>query len=117
MLHKLHWLPFRSRIHFKNLLKGYKSINDMASEYMCELVSIRKFSRKLRLSIQILLQVSVSWLKSYSDGAFIVAAPTLWNTLPTYIINVSIEYLKPLPKTQLLKMHSQINNNYPLNVL
>ena len=47
----------------------------MAPEYLCELVSIRKSSRKLRSSSQIPLQVPVSRLKSYGDCAFSVAAP------------------------------------------
>ncbi|KAK2148909.1 hypothetical protein LSH36_475g01030 [Paralvinella palmiformis] len=64
ILQKLHWLPV---IHFKILLITYKSINDMSPEYLCELVSIRKSSRKLRSSSQILLQVQVSRLKSYGD--------------------------------------------------
>ena len=54
----------------------------MVPEYLCELVSIRKSSRKLRSSSQILLQVPVSRLKSYVDCAFSVAAVTLWNRLP-----------------------------------
>jgi len=44
----------------------------MAPEYLCELVSIRKSSRKLVSSSQILLQVLVSQLKSYGDCAFSV---------------------------------------------
>ena len=36
----------------------------MVPEYLCELISIRKSSRKLRSSRQILLQVPVSRLKS-----------------------------------------------------
>jgi len=47
----------------------------MAPEYRYELVSIRRSSRKLRSSSQILLQLSVSRLKSYGDCAFSVAAP------------------------------------------
>jgi len=56
-LQKLHWLPVtvRQRIHYKILLIAYKSINDMGLEYLSELVSIRKSSRKLRSSSQILL--------------------------------------------------------------
>jgi len=72
ILQKLHWLPVR-----QILLITYKSINDMVPEYLCVLVSIRKSSRKLRSSSQILLQVSVSRLKSYGDCVFSVAAPTL----------------------------------------
>jgi len=89
ILQKLHWLPVRQSIHFNILLITYQSINDMAPEYLCELVSIRKLSRKLRLSSQILLQVPVSRLKSYDDCAFSVAAPTLWNRLSADIRNVS----------------------------
>ena len=82
ILLKLHWLPVRQHIHFNILLITYKSINDMGPEYLCELMSIRKSSRKLRSSSQILLQVPVSRLKSYGDCAFSVAAPTLWIQLP-----------------------------------
>jgi len=45
----------------------------MVPEYLCELVSIRKSSRKLRSSSQIQLQMPVSRLKSYGDCAFSVA--------------------------------------------
>ena len=79
ILQTLHWLPVRQHNHFKMLLITYKSINDMAPEYLCELVSIRKSSRKLTSSSQILLQVPVLRLKSYGDCAFSVAVPTLWN--------------------------------------
>ena len=58
----------------------------MAPEYLCEQVSIRKSSRKLRSSSQILLQVPVSPLKSYGNCALSVAATTLWNKLPLDII-------------------------------
>jgi len=75
ILHKLHSLPVRRRIHFKILLITYKSINDMAPEYLSELVSIRRSSRKLRSFSQIVLQMPVSRLKSYGDCTFSVAAP------------------------------------------
>ena len=96
ILQKLHWLLVRQRIHFKILLITYKSINDMAPEYLCELVSIRKSSWKLRSSSQILLQVPVSQLKSYGDCAFSVAAPTLWNMLPANIRNASSRWSSKL---------------------
>jgi len=89
ILQKLHWLPVRQRIHFKVLLITSKSSKDMAPEYLCELVSIRKSTRKLRSSSQILLRVSVCRLMSNGDCAFSVAAPTLWNRLPANIRNAS----------------------------
>ena len=57
----------------------------MAPEYLCELVSIKKSSRKLRSSSQILLQVTVS----SDDCTFSVAAATLGNRLLADIRNAS----------------------------
>ena len=72
---------------------------------MCELMSIRKSTRKLRSSSQILLQVLVSRLKSYDDCAFSVAAPTLWNKLPANIRNASsLGNFSSLLKTHLFKV-------------
>jgi len=48
----------------------------MVSEYLCELGSIRKSSRKLRSSSQIQMQVPVFRLKSYVDLVFSIVAPT-----------------------------------------
>jgi len=77
----------------------------MASEYLCELVSIRKSSRKLRSSSQIILQVPVSRVKSYGDCAFSVAAPTLWNKLPADIRNASsLENFKSVLKTHMFRV-------------
>ena len=42
ILQKLHWLPVRQRIYFKILSINYQAINDMVTEYLCELVCIRK---------------------------------------------------------------------------
>ena len=116
ILQKLHCLPVRQRIHFKMLLLTYKSINDMAPEYLCELVSIRKSPRKLRSSSRILLQVPMSQLKSYGDCAFSVAAPTLWNKLPADIRNASsLGNFKSILKHPCSRSLSQINNYYLLN--
>ena len=90
---------------FKILLITYKSSDDMAPEYLCELVSIRKSSRKLRSASHILLQVPVSRLKSYGDCAISVAAPTLWNRLQVNIRNASsLGNFKSLLKTHLFKV-------------
>ena len=60
----------------------------------------------------------MSRLRSYGDGAFSVSAPTLWNRLPADIRNASsLEHLKSVLKTHLLKLLSQINNCYLLNLL
>ena len=40
ILQKLHWPPVREHVHIKILLITYKSIDDMASEYLCELIGM-----------------------------------------------------------------------------
>jgi len=75
ILQKLYCLFIRQRIHLTILSITYKRINDMALEHLCELVSIRQSSRKLRSSSQLQLQVPVSRLKLHGDSAFSVAAP------------------------------------------
>ena len=88
----------------------------MAPEYLCELVSIRKSSLKLRSSSQILLQVPVSQLKSYGDCVFSVATPTLWNKLPANIRNASsLENVKSILKTNLFNV--AFTDKYLLNIL
>ena len=77
----------------------------MASEYLCELVSIRKSSPKLRSSSQILLQVPVSRLKSYGYCAFSVATSTLWNRFLADIRNGSfLEVFVSVLQTHLFKV-------------
>ena len=60
---------------FKILLIATKYVDDMAPEYLCEQVSIKKSSRKLSSSSQILLQVPLSWLKLYGNCSFSVLPP------------------------------------------
>ena len=72
--------------------------NNMAPEYLCELVFMRKSSPKLRSSSQ--------WLcLSSSDCGFSIEAPTFRNRLLANIRNVSsLENLKSLLKTNLFKI-------------
>ena len=105
ILQKLHWLPVDQRIQFKDLLTTYKAVNGEASEYMCELVSLRRPSRTLRSCSQLLLDVPLSRLKSYGDCAFCVAGPRLWNGLPEEIRkSSSLENFKSSLKTYLFRV-------------
>ena len=50
---KLHWLPIRTRIHFKTFTMTYKYINDQAPEYLCNLLTVNETNdRLLRSSSQ-----------------------------------------------------------------
>ena len=71
IVQNLHWLYVRQRIHLKIVLITCIYINDMAYEYLYELLSIRKSSGKRRSASQILLHVTLSRLKSYDDCALV----------------------------------------------
>ena len=86
-LNNLHWLTVRKRITFKILLITYKALHGLASTYLSELLNIYKPSRCLRSEISSLLVVPKCRTKLYGERAFAVAAPTLWNKLPSEIKN------------------------------
>ena len=71
----------------------------MAPEYLCELVSIRMSTRKLRSSSQILVQVPVSRLKSYGDCTFSVAASSFCHQILEMrrLLNLLNPFLKNTP--------------------
>ena len=95
VLAKLHWLPIKSRIHFKILLTTYKALHGLAPAYISDLLVAKPTGRSLRSSDKGLLIIPVSKLKTKGDRAFAVAAPTLWNALPLQIKNAeSVDHLK-----------------------
>jgi len=57
ILKRLHWLPVRARIDFKILLITYKALNNLAPDYIKELVVEYKPGRSLRSSAQNLLVI------------------------------------------------------------
>lgn len=45
VLHDLHWLPVKYRIHFKILLLTFKALNGMVPAYISDLINVRKHAR------------------------------------------------------------------------
>ena len=85
VLRNLHWLPVRKRIDFKILCLTYLCINNIAPQYLKDLIPPYESSRILRSSDKLLLSLpSVdSTNKSKSGGrSFQNSAPKLWNPLP-----------------------------------
>ena len=78
----LHWLPIEQRIEYKILLTTFKSLHELAPQYITELLSPKLTPRPLRSSDANLLAIPQSRTKTYGDRAFAIAAPTLWNSLP-----------------------------------
>ena len=107
VLHDLHWLPVKYRIHFKILLLTLKALNGMAPAYISDLINVRKRARYSLLSNSsiILLHPAGKMKKTFGDRSFSVAAPTLWNALPTSLCNIdSILTFKSCLKTYLFKL-------------
>jgi len=104
IMFKLHWLPVQFRIIFKLLLIVYKALNDKTPSYVSSMLSLRKFSRSLRISDQELLTEPMAKLRTYGDRAFSTAAPRLWNKLPLSIRkSASEDIFKKNLKTYLFK--------------
>src|SRR5438552_5284495 len=80
VLKSLHWLPVTQRCMFKTALLTFKAIHCLAPSYLCELINYRA-SRDLRSRNDVLLAVP-RFTSSCASRAFIVSAPTLWNSLP-----------------------------------
>ena len=104
ILFNLHWLPINYHIMFKILLITYKAPNNLAPSYIRDLLIPYIPSRQLRSSSKNLLFIPHVNLRTYGARAFSVAAPTLWNTLPSDIKNSpSVSVFKNRLKTSLFK--------------
>ena len=82
VLMALHWLPVQSRINFKVLLLVYKALNNVAPEYISDMVQRYIPNRSLRSSGTELLEIPQYRTKTHGLAAFSVYAPSLWNKLP-----------------------------------
>ena len=82
LLRSLHWLPVKARIQFKILLITFKAIQGLALKYLCDLLTFKSSLYNVRSSGSILLSMPAVRSKTLGDRAFMVAAPTLWNSLP-----------------------------------
>ena len=102
ILKELHWLPVSQRIVFKLMLIVHKSFNNIAPIYISELLKVYTPSRNLRSSNMSLLKEPTS-KRTWGDRSFSVAAPRLWNHLPTKLKSChSKTRFKSLLKTHLI---------------
>ena len=103
ILKRLHWLPVRARIDFKILLLTFQALHNQAPDYIKDLLVAYKPSRSLRSSSHKLLVIPPTKSKT-GDTSFQVAAPKLWNSMPSTIrLASSLTCFKSLVKTFLFK--------------
>ena len=103
-LKSLHWLPVSLRIEFKILLLTFKALNDLAPDYLSDILKLRKAPHSLRSEIKLLLDVPRTRTCTYGDRAFSVCAPALWNALPDEIrFETELSVFKTKLKTHLFE--------------
>jgi hypothetical protein len=99
----LHWLPVAQRIHYKILLLTFKALNGLAPAYLQERLQTQS-DRPRRTQHQHLLRVPRARCRSFGERAFSHAAPTLWNTLPPNMRDVTcVTAFKKQLKTHLFR--------------
>ena len=90
---RLHWLPVFYRIYFKILILTFKSIHNMSPSYIRSNSSL------------ILDRTKGSILSTLGARSFYAAVPTLWNSLPANIRDItSLNIFKKNLKTYLFSL-------------
>ena len=105
VLVRLHWLPIKSRIHFKICLITFKVLHGLSPSYLFDLISVKKTRYSLRSFQAPVLNRPRTNRKTLGDRSFAAAAPTLWNALPQEIRQCqNINVFKCLLKTHLFRL-------------
>ena len=103
-----HITPILKELH---LLIVHKSFNNIAPIYISELLKVYTPSRNLRSSNMSLLKEPTS-KRTWGGRSFSVAAPRLWNHLPTKLESCqSITRFKSLLKSHLMSQFSKMMYN------
>ena len=110
LLAELHWLPVRSRIHYKILLITFKVLHGLSPKYLSDLISFQQLQLEAQQQWSFVRKTKCQTKKTMGDRAFQVAAPRLWNKLPRSARNtMNLESFKTLIKTFLFKESFQLS--------
>jgi len=88
LLRDLHWLPVRERIGFKLAVLVFRCLHGTAPPYLAnELCRVADIDarRRLRSATTSALVMPSSHRSTIGDRAFFVAAPYVWNSLPSSV--------------------------------
>ena len=108
MFRELNWLPFFKRVNYHKCVLMYKSLKNIAPDYLTErfMKVSETHNRQLRSADNDLLKVPYSRTKYY-DNSFTVSGAKLWNSLPLNIRqSPSIDSFKCRIKAHLLETNS-----------
>jgi len=92
LLQSLHWLPIRKHIRHKVATLTFKAHRMSSPPYLSSLLNDHIPSRTLRPSSTPHLIVPRTCTELAKRG-FCVAAPSLWNSLPVYVVDTNTESL------------------------
>ena len=109
MFSKLNWLPFSKRVEYNICVMVFKALNNLTPDYVSQLIVKQSdyHNRTLRSTSNDLLHIPRSH-SSYLDHSFSVKGPTLWNSLPSNIRQLSsLNTFKTSLKSYLLSQSSQ----------
>ena len=104
----LHWLLIRSRIQYKILLLVYKAFTNGSPTYLADMMTSCNPVRSTGSSHKVnLLVVPHQKSHKYSEKAFAIVGPRLWNELLTDELRRcnSVDTFKKKLKTMLFKEH------------
>lgn len=82
---RLHWLPINKRCIFKLAVITFNCIHDTGPSYLKELIVKPTPTRTLRSNKEMNLHVPKAKLKYGGERSFRVAAPKIWNSLPSSV--------------------------------
>ena len=78
-----HFLPVKARVEYKIAVLVYKCLNNLAPEYLANLVEIKDSLDSLRISSdRLLLKTPRLNSINYKNRSFTNSAPRVWNKLP-----------------------------------
>ena len=107
LLRDLHWLPIQARIEYKLSTFCHSFFSGTAPEYLSTLLHVYVPSRQLRSSSDSkLLRIPHVKTKSFGQRSFSYVAPSVWNSLPQEVRNVTLTSdFKTALKTHLFKVY------------
>ena len=104
LLKQLHWLPVNYRIKFKLSTLTYRALAIHQPPYLASLLHFSNVPRQLRSSTSQQLSIPRTKL-NLGKRAFSVAAPIIWNELPTTLKSCeSLASFRKNLKTYLFKI-------------
>ena len=99
VLRHLHWLPVKERFDFKVALLTFKIVSLQSPAFLSSLLTFHQPSRFLRFENLGILDIPRTKIVT-GARAYRCAAPTIWNSLPTYIrLNLSLDSFRKALKT------------------